>query len=260
MPVKVWERQDDGLASRVVTDWETTWTSEEHRSEADALDRQLDDVLDSALRRVADNAALDVPEEFLRAWAVGREINDSQVLSAPAMHREQPVLLWRALARKCRVGARSDGQDEWRWQELRPSSVREPRREGGRLDYFEMCRWLAEQELADAAETFGQSIRNVWQMLERPTLRPLALRNALLAWLRAIPLENRQKLYERAMFAELMKTLRQRWPDRGPGSAKRPVHYAADELEREVYRVFAEDGRLDGFGAPGAQMPGTSSV
>jgi hypothetical protein len=102
-----------------------------------------------------------------------------------------------------------------------------------------MALWLAEQDFDDAAETFGGSIRNVWQMLERPTLRPLAVRQALLDWLRSLPPDSRSRNHERATFAELMKALRARLPDRGPGSAKRPVHYEAAALRAEVAAALA---------------------
>jgi hypothetical protein len=225
--------------SRVVTEWERQWTSEEFRADADELDARLDDLLDAALKRCEQVAVLNIPTEFLRAWAVGSELDESSVLDSPAMQRERVSLLWRALARKCRTGARADGTIEPRWRDLRPKNTREPRREGGRLDYFEMCRWLSQQTLADAFTTFGGSIRNVWQMLERPTLQPIVVRKALLAWMHGLPEIERERLYERESFAEMMKTLRNRWPDRGAGSAKRPVHYPEQALEREVESLLA---------------------
>jgi hypothetical protein len=239
MPVKIWDRTDDRLTSRVVTEWERTWTAEEYRNDADELDALLDKVLDASILRVELGSDSGLPAEFVRAWAIGRELNDSAVFDAPAMQREPIVLLWRALAKKCRTGARADGSMNARWGELRPPSSGEPRREGGRLDYFQMCRWLAEQEVRDAGETFGGSIRNVWQMLERPTLRPLVVRSAFLAWLRTLRDEARKHLHDREVFAEMMKTLRRRWPDRGPGSAKRPIHYTEEELATEIKRLLS---------------------
>jgi hypothetical protein len=101
-----------------------------------------------------------------------------------------------------------------------------------------MCWWLAEQDLQDARDTFGGSIRNVWQMLERPALRPISLRQALRKWLDSQPQSVRQKLYEPAVYAEMMKELRRRWPDRGPGSAKRPVHYKGAALSTELEKLL----------------------
>ena len=238
MPVKIWEAGKNGLSSRVVTDWDTIWTSEEYREDAEELDQHLDGVLDGALKRIRNSRNTGVPPLFLRAWAVGRALMESGVFDSPALRNERRQILWKALARKCRTGARSTREEDGRWLSLRPSKAREPRREGGRLDYFEMCWWLAEQDLQDATDTFGGSIRNVWQMLERPALRPISLRRALKKWLGSQPQSVRQKLYEPAVYAEMMKELRRRWPDRGPGSAKRPVHYEGEALSTELEKLL----------------------
>jgi hypothetical protein len=87
-------------------------------------------------------------------------------------------------------------------------------------------------------ETFGGSVRNVWQMLERPTLRPLIVRAAFHQWLDQLEAQQRDELLQPQRFAELMKALRARWPDRGPGSAKRPVHFSEDELLAEMRAVL----------------------
>lgn len=238
MPVKIWEASESGLSSRIVTDWDTIWTSEEYREEAEELDRQLDEVLDGAVKRIRDSSSADVPPLFLRAWAVGRALLESGVFDFPALRNERRQILWKALAAKWRTGARSTHEQDRRWLRLRPSQFREPRREGGRLDYFEMCKWLAEQDLQDAADTFGGSIRNVWQMLERPALRPISLRKALREWLDSQPQCVRQRLYAPPVYAEMMKELRRRWPDRGPGSAKRPIHYEYGVLSAELRRAL----------------------
>jgi len=239
MPVKIWEASENGLSSRVVTDWDTIWTSEEYREDAEELDRQLDEVLDEALKRIRSSRSAGAPSSFLRAWAVGRALRESGVFNSPALRSERRQLLWKALARKCRTGARSTREEDRRWLNLRPLKAQEPRREGGRLDYFEMCWWLAEQDLVDAITTFGGSIRNVWQMLERPALQPIGVRRALQSWLDSHAEPTKEELLKQQMFAELMKTLRRRWPDRGPGSAKKPVHYSDKELEAEVHRLLS---------------------
>ncbi|ORW41609.1 hypothetical protein AWB90_20110 [Mycobacterium paraense] len=238
MPVKIWDTSPHGLTSVIVTNWDIRITAEERRREAEDLDRELDVVLDRALAQVRNHAVRTVPPEFVRAWAFGTALGESNVTKNPALVNEIPQLLWRALARKVRLGARSDGTTDTEWVDLRPQRASEPRREGGRLDHFEMCRWLAEQSLSEATTTFGGSIRNVWQMLERPTLRPLVVRSALLDWLRQLPPHVRNELTQPSTFAELMKRLRSRWPDRGPGSAKRPVHYTRDELRVEIQVVL----------------------
>jgi hypothetical protein len=239
MPVKIWDASENGLSSKVVTDWDTIWTSEEYREDAEELDRHLDEVLDGALRRIQNSKHTGTPPSFLRAWAVGRALRQSGVFDSPALKSERRQLLWRALARKCRTGARSTREEDRRWLDLRPSKEREPRREGGRLDYFEMCWWLAEQDLEDAIATFGGSIRNVWQMLERPALQPISVRQALQSWLDCQPEPIKEKLLEQQMFAELMKTLRRRWPDRGPGSAKKPIHYNDNAVRTEVHKLLS---------------------
>ena len=242
MPVKIWEADhEDHPYSRIKTGWDRILTAEEYRQEAEELDADLDAVLDAALSQVATHVTDDIPQEFKRAWAVGRALMEAGVFASPALANERRELLWRALARKCRIGARSSGDVDRRWLNLRPRSAgepREPRREGGRLDYFEMCRWLAEQDFEDAVATFGGHVRNVWQMLERPALRPLVLRRAFKAWLETLPDKPRRSLLEPRTFPELMKALRRRWPDRGPGSAKRPTHFAEDDLSTEIASVL----------------------
>jgi hypothetical protein len=239
VPVKIWELDKSGLSSKVVTDWDTLWTTEEYREDAEELDRSLDNVLDNALKHVRGGRKTGTPPEFLRAWAVGHALEESGVYNSPALKKERRQLLWRALARKCRLGARATREQDKHWQELRPSTSREPRREGGKLDYFEMCRWLAEQDLEDAIATFGGSIRNVWQMFERPTLRPISLRRIVKEWFNSCPRDLQERLFQQSTFAEIMKALRKRWPDRGPGSAKKPIHYKASELKPEVERVLS---------------------
>jgi hypothetical protein len=239
MPVKLWQADDKGLYSRIVTGWDQVRTGEEYRAQAEQLDAVLDNVLDRAVECVAAESSGTVPEEFLRAWAVGRALQESKIFDSHALRNERRELVWRALAYKCRTGARASGATEEQWRTLRPSSVREPRREGGRLDYFEMCQWAAEQDLKEAAFTFGGSVRNVWQMLERPTLRPLPVRRALHGWMKSLPKDTAAKLVRPKSFAEMMKALRGRWPDRGPGSAKRPAHYSEEELRLEVEKVLS---------------------
>ena len=245
MPVKIWTNSEDqGVASHIESDRPTRWTTEELREEAEELDRLLDRVLDAAVDAVRRCDGTGVPLEFLRAWAVGHSLRTSEISDVPALRNEQPFRLWQALASKCRTGCRADRNFEQSWADLRPQRAKEPRREGGRLDYFEMCRWLAEQDLEDAAATFGGHVRNVWQMLERPSLRPIVVRRAFLGWLRSLPEETRNRLLEPKTFAEMMKVLRRRWPDRGPGSARRPIHYREEDLRREIgleLRNFALD-------------------
>jgi hypothetical protein len=106
------------------------------------------------------------------------------------------------------------------------------------LDYFELCLWLADQDFAEAAKTFGGSVRNAWQMLERPSLKPIEVRRAFSHWLDGLEPELHTRAVQPTVFPELMKALRARWPDRGPGSAKRPVHFGENELLAEMTLVL----------------------
>ena len=245
-PVLVWDIEDGKPHGVVETDWEFRWTPEEFRAQAELLDRLLDEVLDkaSAYARRHKNGA-PARAQFTRAWAIGRSLNESRILNSEPMNRERPERLWKALAAKCRIGIRSTGETEPEWRELRPSTERRPRREGGRLDYFEMCRWLSEQEFHEAQMVFGGSIRNVWQMLERPALRPLVVRQGLLSWLTSLTQDEARRMSDPKMFPELMKALRQRWPDRGPGSAKRPSHYDEESLRDEISRILRPYAEVD---------------
>jgi hypothetical protein len=221
-------------------------TAEEYRQEADELDIELDGVLDGALHEVRRLAGGAPPSEFVRAWAVGHALRTSRVFALPALANEEQKLLWRALAQKVRVGARSQNNAvEPEWSRLRPRSAHEPRREGKSLDYFAMCLWLAEQDVEAANLTFGGSVHNVWQMFERPTLRPLVVREALCAWLQGLSMSRRQQVVKKENFRAMMKSLRARWPDRGPGSAKRPVHYKPGDLLLEMRRVLESFAKGD---------------
>lgn len=241
MPGLLYGEEQGRLYSQVVTGWDTVLVSEEYRPEAREFDALLSDVLDEAADRSAELLVShpDADPVFARAWAVGASLNRVDLRSHPAMRRESESLVWRLLAAKCRYGARSEHRREDRWRSLRPMRAEEPRREGRRLDHFAMCRWLAEQSFEDADATFGGHVRNVWQMLERASLRPLVLREAFLRWLQSLSGDRRRRLLEPREFPTLMKALQSRWPARGPGSARKPIHYPADELEREMARVLA---------------------
>src|SRR5207253_2740346 len=120
-PVLIWEIEDDQVASVVETDWKFRWTAEEFRGQAESLDRKLDDLLDQALSYARQHRHADATgTQFLRAWAVGKSLNESDVLESEPMTRERPDRLWKALAAKCRIGIRSTGESKPEWRELRP--------------------------------------------------------------------------------------------------------------------------------------------
>lgn len=247
MPLIIWYAGDQGLFSQVETGWDRVLTKEEHRVQAEEIDQMLDRILDDALARSETRIQGDASKDFLSYWAVGSSLQESGIFQAPGFKNERLEFLWRAMARKCRTGARTDGSVEPRWMRLR-SGGPEPRREGNALDHFSMCRWLAEQDLEDALLTFGGNVRNVWQMLERTSLRSLKFRTAFGDWLRPQSAAARAQLYRPATFAEMMKTLRGRWPARGPGSAKKPIHYQVEELRimiGELLRSFGADSATE---------------
>lgn len=242
MAVLIWTTDSEGnLANEVETDQEAVFTPEQYRPDAEKFDQLLDQVLDKAVElRASLSGASEVKEAFIRAWTFGRALQETGAHETRYMRNEKPYRISRALMSKCETTARSTGATEPAWRSLRPSSEREiaPRRRGGKLDYFELCRWLQEQEYEEALVTFGGSVRNAWQMFERPALRPLVFRNAFREWIEALPAELEVETVKPRVFAETMKRLRARWPDRGPGSAKRPIHYNKDDLVREIRIVL----------------------
>ena len=238
MPLKVWSQEDGALVSRILTNWTSTSVKESFRPEAEVFDLILDSVLDQALAYSEQEAAGGRSEAFAKAWSIGRALDVDALTAHTAMRGEETRFLWMVLASKCRLGARSSGSHEPRWQSLRPGgAVRQtpPRREErGRLDYFDMCVWLASDPFDVVAETFGSSVRNAWQMFERPTLRVPAVRHAVYGWLRELAEADRQLVLSPQAFASLMKALRVRWPARGPGSARQPVHMPESEVRSAV--------------------------
>jgi hypothetical protein len=137
------------------------------------------------------------------------------------------------------LGAKSDGSIESRWGDLIPPERAKPVvRDAKDLPYLEMCDWLAAESLKDAELTFGGQVSHAWQMLDRAALRSPEIRHALREWLGSLSEEDRSRLMERGPYREMMKALRARWPDRGPGSARRPVHLEPDDLRAEVANVL----------------------
>jgi hypothetical protein len=244
MSVKMWGKLDGHLVSEIKTRRRIGRTVEESRPEAEVLDQELDRILDGAVHRLRQmsGAGAKRSDRFRAAWVVGRALNDSQVFALPAMQKEDPSQLWEALTRKIGHQVHSDRSPAEGWTELRPEISGDEaewvRRDTERpnLNYFEMCRWLAEQDFPDAQSTFGPYVRNVWQMLERSGLRHANLRRALLGWLSGFPQKEHAELTRPKHFAEIMKRLRQRWPGSGRGPAMKPVHFAHDELVAELDR------------------------
>lgn len=241
MPIKVWSDSEGDLASQIWSNWDHVVTVEEHRTAAEELDHEFDLLLDTAAENLQRDLGLfqERPSPFVQAHSVGSSLAEEDVLNHPSLLAEPEQFRWAALAIKCRLGARSNGTRTGQWSHLRPPNEAIPRREGGRDrsgkgDYFQMCIWLAEQTLVEAADTFGGSIRNVWQMFDRPTLHPVDVRRGLLSWLERQSPTSKEQLTTTTSFPELMKVLVKRWPAKGPGSAWKPIHMSQGEIELQM--------------------------
>ena len=140
------------------------------------------------------------------------------------------------MTRKCRLGVRADGSVEEGWQGLIPSRQSDPHRI--ERDVFSMGSWLQEQEIEQAKESFGASLNNAREIHKRGALNSKKMREALARWFAALPPMSRSELAKTANFKLLAKALARRFPARGPGSAKRPVHYSENDLYEEICKVL----------------------
>ena len=238
MPVKIWERSSDGsLSSSIATIRPAGLRGEEFRTEADALDREIDKVLDRAVELTSQaNDAAAEKQTFVKRWAVGRALAESSLLRSENLDLQEHRSLWLAMARKCRLGVRADGRLGNRWRGLIPDRTSDPQRTD--RDVFEVSRWLQEQDLESATTAFAGKFGNAQKLYCREALRPLKLRDALARWMMAQPPSRRSMLANNRRYMVILKALRARWPARGPGSAKRPVHYPDDELYKEVCKTL----------------------
>ena len=243
MPVKLWQLDKRGsYSSKVVTDWNKVLGGEEYRQQAEELDKRLDYALDDALSRLNAARIVDLKVEFKRIWSVGRSVRESGILQLPALRTERRALVWRAMAWKCWLGTPHDYPDSAlrvAWRDLR--SKYQPEvvdKKGGVRDLFETGYWLQQQELEDASFTFGGSISNARELGSRTSIYVPAMREALLTWLTSLSVEDRKVVHAGRNFVACVKALRKVWPDRGFGAARRPEHYAAEELYAEVQEVL----------------------
>ena len=245
MPGVLWFKEQDHLQRRYESKGQVTQNPAEITI-ARELDRALDTALDEAVdleSRVHDPGR--ATKGFTVAWAVGSVLRESRLPEHKALKDEDDGFLWKVLAEKSWVEARSDGTKEDAWESIRPAPrENKVQRHGSKLDYWAMCRWLAEQSYADAVLTFGGQVGNVWQMLERTAHRPLPVRKALCGWLGDLSEEGRGRLTHAKIFRELMKALRKRWPAGGRRSALQPIHLGIDELRAEIAKVAWEEGIL----------------
>lgn len=242
MPVKIWDQDDRGLyTSRIQTSLSAGLGGEEYRADAEELDAQIDTVLERATYLLSETTNKQHKRrEFVKRWAIGRAITDSGILQSPHIASEPKVHLWLAMARKCRLGIRYTGEVDQLWRTLIPNRKDEPHRI--ERDIFAIGLWLQEQELDDALDAFGGRLANAREIHRREPLRSLNLRNALARWCRASDPDKRAHLFRAKEFVAIAKALQRRWPSRGPGSAKRPVHLSDHDLDREVHRILTQVG------------------
>ena len=240
MPVKIWDQDQSGhLISSIRWMGSTGVDAEHHRPQAERLDEQIDLLLDNALTLLDQQDEDQKHSLFATRWATGRAIADSDILASPDLENHERSDLLLAMARKCRLGVRHTGQMEPtpKWNGLLPTNRdNEPKRI--EPDIFGLGMWLQEQQLEDAKMAFGGGLHNAKQIWSGEALRSPKLRQALTTYFADFTHEQREILYRIPQYAKLAKALRQRWPSRGKGSAKRPVHYDQEQLEVEINQLL----------------------
>ena len=253
MPVKIWELKDgDVLASRVETERHDSLRGERFRADADELDRRIDAMLDEAVALSVSGPGANASQgAFVRRWAVGRALAESGLMESVQLDPGEERWLWLAMARKCRLGVRADGSPQESWRDLIPDREADPRRV--ERDVFALGSWLQEQDLEPAMAAFGASLANAQEIHRRGAINSQGLRDALARWFVELPDVHRAAFIKRDTFRLLAKALAKRFPARGPGSAKRPVHYTGEALYGEVRKVL--DPVAAELAGDGAQPP-----
>ena len=238
MPVKLWEHRNGVLSNSVVVGGMSKGSpeGERRRPEAEALDAEEDAMLDKAVSLYQIAKAEQARRSIAPRWALGRAIHESGLLNSPNLDTREYPMLWLAIDRKCRHGIRADGSYEDAWRVLVPSKERDAERPD--RDPFPVSLWLQEQDLEGTVDAFGGKYGNAQKLFMRTALRSLNLREALAKWMRCQPADVRAHLTNNKRFWGVIKALRARFPDRGPGSALRPVHYGSEELFSEVCKVL----------------------
>lgn len=239
MAIKIWNPHPTGKPTSTIKRMGSSGPfAEEHRSQADEIDIKLDGLLDKAVALLDQEDTGHNHNRFATRWAIGRAIADSQILASPLLENGEIPDLWLAMARKCRLGVRHTGDTdpESRWQSLIFERDAEPKR--AEYDIFGLGTWLQEQDLNDAKLAFGSSIHNAKQIWSGEALRNPKLRQALTDYFANFDDEQRRYICNNYRYAQLAKALRRRWPSRGRGSAKRPVHYDQDQLAAEICQLL----------------------
>ena len=237
MAVKIWNLDESGvLTSTIRTGNRSGIGGEELRPKAEELDAEIDGVLDEAQKLLKAEYPKGRSKTFAKRWAIGRAIAHSRILDSPSLESGQKPDLWLAMARKCRIGIRNNGERVKNWKGLIPAREVEPQRI--EKDVFGLAIWLQEQPLRDADLAFGSGIYNATEIWNGEALRNRVFRDSLAKYFAEYTEDERAKLYNFKAYATLAKTLRRRWPSRGKGSAKKPIHYSPEDLFEEVKRVL----------------------
>ena len=237
MAVKIWNIDESGvLTSTIRTGNRSGVVGEELRPQAEELDAAIDGVLDEAHKLLAEEQGSGKSNLFAKRWAIGRAIARSNIMNSPNLEAGQRPDLWLAMARKCRIGIRHSGDRVKKWKGLIPDREMEPKRIEG--DIFGLAMWLQEQPLDKAAMAFGSGLHNAKNIWSGEALRSQNLRDALTTYFSAYGEDDREILYTIPKYSQMANALRRRWPSRGRGSAKRPVHYGQEELLGEVKKVL----------------------
>ncbi len=245
MAVLVWSEHDDVLGNSIRSGRRVSFSAEEYRAEAEALDQKLDALLDMAWHTLTVITERKNGEarfnSFEQAWVLGRAVFVSGILRHEAMQGEERIVLWQALTAKAWYGIHHDLGRAPNWRKLIPhnrnlwkSDPQNPKA----YDFLEVGYWLSYQQLHNAGEVFGWKFTNAREVYVRASLRSVELRRATLNWLRRQTPEIRDALAKSARgkpgFELIPKALQKRFPAKGPGSALLPQHYPEDELRAIV--------------------------
>lgn len=237
MPVLMWLENEDGKRyTKVKTSWNTEFDGEEHRDLAEALDAEIDKVLDNAVKLMDSRLELGAKRGFIRTWSIGRSIATSGILQHEAMQNEFRINLWQAMDQKALLGIRSNGDTETSWRRVRSKVMHATSRPDHHL--FEIGLWLQQQEFKDAATTFMGSSGIAADWFTRTVVRSLKMRQAINHWISKLEPEHQQWFSTKTNDRAIIRALAKRWPARGPGSAKRPEHYSQKRLDRELAKTL----------------------
>lgn len=251
MAVLVWSERDGVLGNAIRTGRRFSLSAEEYRPEAEALDEQLDSLLDMAWHALTVITKHDEGEPrydtLEQAWVWGRSIQLSSIMRHHAMLGEQRILLWQALAGKAWNSVRSDSERDERWRDLIPRKSRwwlSKPNDINAYRFLEIGYWLRNDSLQQVGEVFFWKFSNAYDLYDRRSLRASELRQAVSHWTRKQGPEVRQFLatpvYKGKRHAFVAKALVGRFPAKGPGSALLPQHYPEDELRAIVCETLDE--------------------